>query len=393
MQYDVFISYSRQDEPIMRRIYDRVASAKLRAWIDLTGIKPGRRSWSHAIETAIENSRCVIVLFSPEAKKSFWVQEELSYAQAHKRPVFPVLVRGDETNAVPFGFSRTQWIDIRNAESFDTGLDKLLGAIVADDLDSASITPENNLRRFLPWLYSILLWLPFAIPAFIYTVGLVDNHRRGLTSVPPIVWLLSAIAGWLLTLWSRRVDGLFGSWVLRAFSLVVAEGIIIDLAWGMTQYEILRAGLTRMITPNLIKVCIDPMLITIGANLPMIFVMFVAGAGVGMVFETPSTRGTIAMAQGVAVSALLSPFFLLMRDSLVVAPIFYDPILGAMPESSRIFTGIAGFFMACVVCGIAWGMASVGRKMSYMQNPSFFWGVAFLVLSIFGLIIVYTSSI
>ncbi len=55
----------------------------------------------------------MVVLLSPDAKKSIWVARELNYAEEVGIKIFPILVNGDQLTAVPFRLVSTQRIDAR----------------------------------------------------------------------------------------------------------------------------------------------------------------------------------------------------------------------------------------------------------------------------------------
>jgi CheY-like chemotaxis protein len=76
-----------------------------------------------AIEKAIQEIKAMVVILSPDAKNSTWVREELVFANTLKKQIYPLLARGDEANAIPFGFSAYQWIDIR--QNFEDGIKRL----------------------------------------------------------------------------------------------------------------------------------------------------------------------------------------------------------------------------------------------------------------------------
>lgn len=125
-QYDIFLSYSRQDSDVMRRLSHDLRAGGFRVWTDET-LKPGEESWKRAIEAAIEASQAVVVILSPGAKQSEWVERELDYARAQKRLIFPVLAKGTEQDAIPFALIRSQRADIRG--NYDAGVRTLIDAI------------------------------------------------------------------------------------------------------------------------------------------------------------------------------------------------------------------------------------------------------------------------
>lgn len=114
----VFLSYSRQDSAKMERVYEALTKQGISVWIDRVGIELGSPSWKIAIETAIDQAQCLVVLLSPGAKQSKWVRAELDYAGVQGKPIFPVLVDGDESSAVPFEFATAQWVDLRNVADY-----------------------------------------------------------------------------------------------------------------------------------------------------------------------------------------------------------------------------------------------------------------------------------
>ncbi len=113
-QIDIFISYSRIDAEVMRRLRADLQAAGFSVWTDDVSLEPGTPSWQRAIEAAIQAARCAIVLLSPEAKKSKWVEIEVSLAEDLGLRVFPLLVRGDDINAILFRLRTTQRIDLRD---------------------------------------------------------------------------------------------------------------------------------------------------------------------------------------------------------------------------------------------------------------------------------------
>lgn len=122
----IFLSYSRTDAEIMRRVRDTLREEGLLVWTD-ESLTPGTPSWQSAIEAALENAGCVVALLSPDARKSQWVSNELSFATAQGVTVFPVWVRGEEKDAVPLQLINAQRIDLRSR--FLVGMQSLVDAV------------------------------------------------------------------------------------------------------------------------------------------------------------------------------------------------------------------------------------------------------------------------
>jgi hypothetical protein len=122
----VFLSYSRTDADMMKRIRDTLREEGLPIWTD-ENLTPGTPSWQSAIEEALENAGGVVVLLSPDARKSQWVANELSFASAQGVAIFPVLVRGEEKDSVPLQLANTQRVDLR--ARFLVGMQSLVDAL------------------------------------------------------------------------------------------------------------------------------------------------------------------------------------------------------------------------------------------------------------------------
>jgi CheY-like chemotaxis protein len=124
----VFLSYSRKDDVLMRRVGDYLKNQSFIVWVDEEGLEPGTRSWRRTVQDAIDGAGCLAVILSPDAKESPWVEAELAYAEAQSKTIFPILARGDKSNAVPFGYNLAQWIDIVQKD-FDVEMGNLTKAI------------------------------------------------------------------------------------------------------------------------------------------------------------------------------------------------------------------------------------------------------------------------
>jgi hypothetical protein len=258
-EHHVFMSYSRKDAAMMRRVTEDLRAKRFKIWTD-EQLEPGTDSWKSAIQTAIENSHVVVVLLSPDAKKSEWVERELDYARAFQVPIIPVLVRGDIPTAVPFLLISEQHADLRH--DYQAGLHALqdglcytlkLPDLCADHMEASPAPNQADLstpaapavpipgqpkqfagklriwkpldyvrlvglylfdpvrfytydprasRALAVWLTSTLFWLPLAINVLAY--GLSEVPLWGFAQEPlvvlpawltPVAWLLTGLLG------------------------------------------------------------------------------------------------------------------------------------------------------------------------------------------------------
>ncbi|MDX1377308.1 MAG: toll/interleukin-1 receptor domain-containing protein, partial [Anaerolineales bacterium] len=123
----VFVSYSRKDEAVMRRIVKHLRAQGIKVWVDNEKLIPGTPVWEYEIEKAIKGASAIVVVLSPEAKKSEWVLREITLADQYQKRAFPILVDGRNEDSIPFRLITRQYVDIRTDES--TGLNALSSAI------------------------------------------------------------------------------------------------------------------------------------------------------------------------------------------------------------------------------------------------------------------------
>ncbi|MBB5874600.1 hypothetical protein F4553_008034 [Allocatelliglobosispora scoriae] len=89
----VFISYSHaSDADYVLRLADHLAKAGVRVWFDNEIIAGDR--WQSVIQAQVVDCAAMIVLMSPQAANSVWVQRELLLAEAEGKPILPLLRSG-----------------------------------------------------------------------------------------------------------------------------------------------------------------------------------------------------------------------------------------------------------------------------------------------------------
>ncbi len=144
--YHIFLSYINKDAEIMWRVYQNLRHEGLTVWIDQTNLDPGTLAWDRAIEEAIVSADCMVVLLSPAARKSEWVREELHYAKTLGKRIYPLLVAGEAHDAIPFGFSTAQYMDVRG-ERYDAAVPRLIEIICKQSGVESRSAREARLQR------------------------------------------------------------------------------------------------------------------------------------------------------------------------------------------------------------------------------------------------------
>ena len=122
-----FISYSRENAELQRRVITELRSRGIKVWVDVENLIPGSPAWEREIERSIREASGIIVLMSPDSHNSEWVRREISFAEQNKKRIFPVLIAGDEHDSIPLRLSSHQRVDLR--QNFDHGMDELANAL------------------------------------------------------------------------------------------------------------------------------------------------------------------------------------------------------------------------------------------------------------------------
>ncbi len=87
-----FLSYSRTNRPYAQRLKRHLEERHIAAWMD-DQVRTGE-PWRQVIDERVRRSAAVIVVMTPEAAGSRWVEREINEAEAHGRPVLPLLLDG-----------------------------------------------------------------------------------------------------------------------------------------------------------------------------------------------------------------------------------------------------------------------------------------------------------
>ena len=92
MDHPVFISYSREDQAYARELAEYLPQQGLEVWLD-DRLNSGDRWWQTIVQN-IQTCAAFILVMTPEAEKSPWVEREVLIAQREEKKIFPLLLRG-----------------------------------------------------------------------------------------------------------------------------------------------------------------------------------------------------------------------------------------------------------------------------------------------------------
>jgi hypothetical protein len=142
-KHHIFLSYAHKDVDIMIPIRNYLESKEFKVWTD-ENLKPGTPEWVRAIENALDECGCMIVIFTTNAQMSKWVQREITYADRNEIQIIPLVVSGEPEKSLIV--NSTQYID---AQDFDSAARKLV-ATVRDYLNLPIVQPEAEYQIVIP---------------------------------------------------------------------------------------------------------------------------------------------------------------------------------------------------------------------------------------------------
>ena len=164
-----FMSYSRDDAALQRRIVAELRERGINVWIDVENLIPGSPAWEREIERSIRAAAGVIVLLSPGSNDSEWVRREISFGEQNEKRLFPVLVAGEEDDSIPLRLSNHQYVDLRS--HFDHGMDELANAL-QDHLGTTKVIRRKPQATETPFSVSTADLRKFALPGLLVLVAL-----------------------------------------------------------------------------------------------------------------------------------------------------------------------------------------------------------------------------
>ena len=110
---EVFLSHASQDDASARRLRELLVAHGIPVWFSPHHIRAAQQ-WHDEIGAALERCRWFIVLLTPHAVKSMWVQRELKFALMEKRyqdRIIPLLFKKCDFRSLSWTLPQLQMID------------------------------------------------------------------------------------------------------------------------------------------------------------------------------------------------------------------------------------------------------------------------------------------
>ncbi len=136
----IFISYAPVDRNFVQRLATDLRARNFRVWVD------NRQIHSSQIQQAIDSCQVMLVVLSPDAVRSQWVQDEYGYGLHTHKLVIPFRY---QRCATPLALNNIQWVDFQG--TYEQSFNDLLSALKIGEstgtLTLPPISPEEAAKR------------------------------------------------------------------------------------------------------------------------------------------------------------------------------------------------------------------------------------------------------
>ncbi len=127
----IFLSYPREDTQTALKFINSLTERGYEVWIDQKNIAGGEE-WRRAIQEAVDWASDVVVILTPDAVKSPWVQHEGSFANGRGKTIHPILAADLGSHEFPVWAQELQYHDFL-AVDFDAAFEKLCAVLGRPD--------------------------------------------------------------------------------------------------------------------------------------------------------------------------------------------------------------------------------------------------------------------
>lgn len=234
MPKDIFISYSRRDQEFVTRLASDLDAQVAGVWFDQSAIQPGEK-WHDEIMEGINDCKAFVLILSPDAMQSRYVQEELSKALELGKRIFPVLYRSAKwTGTIESLVKEIQTLDLRSG-SYTDNFHKLVDGLIEAGAGKAATFERPFLRQPSKPGWDVVLskipgwalawslgWLVFWAVVFILLFILMALQNNAGTE---------DILNFLAVLFSGVVGGFTGGLVAGLFTMLALRPYAPSISW------------------------------------------------------------------------------------------------------------------------------------------------------------------
>ena len=149
MAHDIFISYSSRNATVADAVCARLEAERIRCWYAPRDIETGT-NWAASIDTAIRESRALVLIFTDESNASKQVLREINLAANRGLPIIPLrLTAADPIDDLRYYLTGVHWLDAMD-EHLDEDIDALCAyctAVLEAETEAAQRRIEERVRK------------------------------------------------------------------------------------------------------------------------------------------------------------------------------------------------------------------------------------------------------
>jgi hypothetical protein len=213
----VFVSYSRRDSEYVAELVKYLKAQGIDIWVD-TNLDLGDR-WTAEIRTMIDTCAAFVVVMTPAAEDSKWVERELGRALDLGKLIIPVLLEGKPL----FPVSELQYEDVTGGRLPNDGFVTRL-----QNLPQSSIPPQRPAMKHGIRRSTIRILCALCILLYAAFLLIVASSGASLSSIPLVVLgvagLAAGVAAWALALY-RAAKSHHNGWLAIIGFTSVAGGL------------------------------------------------------------------------------------------------------------------------------------------------------------------------
>jgi toxoflavin biosynthesis protein ToxD len=171
----LFVSHSTQDNAWCRELVTALKAAGYDVWYDEQGLTAGA-VWIETLQRELQARDVFVIVLTPEAWASPWVQEEVRLALSTQRTILPVMLKA--TPVAGFLMTR-QWVNVADVDTA-TGVQRVLVALGSPVVFPAAPAPKH------------ITDAPHIVPPALLQKGFVGRIVDGVEVMTPPMCLVPA---------------------------------------------------------------------------------------------------------------------------------------------------------------------------------------------------------
>ncbi|TVQ23262.1 MAG: TIR domain-containing protein, partial [Leptolyngbya sp. DLM2.Bin15] len=149
LSLDVFISYSRADSGVARKLNDALQLQGKRTWFDQESIAAGTADFQQEIHRGIESANVFLFILSPRSVNSPYCADEVDYAARLNKRFVTLLHQPIDSATLHPELAKVQWLDISHQDDNSAQLTELLRIL---DTDTEHLHAHTRiLLRAIEW--------------------------------------------------------------------------------------------------------------------------------------------------------------------------------------------------------------------------------------------------